>query len=304
MEFIKKLIYSKYFLIILSFVLLLVFSTLMFVTIQKDNEPPDGMTRNTAKVVSMPDGSGTETVMVDDDYVEVYRNPIGVEVKLSEKETIVIELYGRIKVSQVPDLGVGTEINVKYSDDDHTKIMYAENVEKHPHILLYIIYSLVILSSIAGIILFARRNRIRDHRIVMEKNMEQMRKEKELAESGAFNSLDRTLSADDIYSPFSDSGIDYNAMYENDRNLGDAAMNENDAYSSFGSGSPDVYNPPAGNDPAAPSAPADENQFSGYGAPNPSMDAPYDPTAPYTGYGGPNPSMDQEYDPFSPYTGY
>ncbi len=41
-----------------------------------------------------------------------------------------------------------------------------------------------------------------------------------------------------------------------------------------------------------------------YGMPNASMDAPYDPNAPYTGYGMPNVSMDTAYDPNAPYTGY
>lgn len=53
---------------------------------------------------------------------------------------------------------------------------------------------------------------------------------------------------------------------------------------------------------AKPTAPPPEPPI--YGAPNPSMDTAYDPTAPYTGYGAPNPSMDAPYDPFAPYTGY
>lgn len=327
MEFVKKLINKKYFLIIVFFVLILIFSTMMFVTIQKDNEPPDGMVRNTAVVVDVPDGFGTETIEVNGDYAEVYRRPIIVEVKFSDSETITNELFGRIKVSQVPDLKIGTTINVKYSDDDHTKVMFAEEIKKQNHVFLYIVYSLVILGSAAGIVLFSRRNRIRDHRIVMEKNMQQMKEDKERAESGAFNSLDRILSEDDIYNPFSDSGIDYNARYENDKNIGESVINENEAYSAFGGGQdPGRFGVSAGNSSvpdyasfgAAGSAPAmtpsntdipadmpdSSQQFYGYGAPNPSMDAPVDPNAAYTGYGAPNPSMDQEYDPFAPYTGY
>ena len=44
--------------------------------------------------------------------------------------------------------------------------------------------------------------------------------------------------------------------------------------------------------------------YGGYGAPNASMDAPFDPNATYGGYGAPNASMDAPFDPNATYGGY
>lgn len=347
MDFVKKIINSKYFLVLTFFFLVLVFSILLYATIQQDissGQPSDGYNRAQAEIADNPDG------IISIDSVDYYEAPIYVNVKISENETIqYIPIRGPlIKVSDIPDMKVGTKITVKYPDENHSEIYYTNDPDATYRTFLYIVYIIIILGSIVGFFLFIRRNRIRDHRLVMEENIRKMKEEKEKSEEGSFNSLDRTVSADDIFNPFSDSGIDYNAKYEQDKFISDATFNENDAfatfdndplypeeqsspqqssqpapsYASFGAAVPDSQPAepysnfgsagPYGNQPYETSSeqkPEDipqnsDQSYSGYGAPNPSMDAPYDPTAPYTGYGAPNPSMDTQYDPFAPYTGY
>ena len=379
MNLVKKLLNSSYFLVLAFFLLILAFSALFYVTVQQDIEsgqPSDSYIRTTAEIANNPEG----TITIDS--VEYYRAPIYVNVEISEDEILMsVPLSGEmVRVSQVPDMKIGTKITVKYPDDNHQLIMLTDDPKPQHRVFLYVLYSLIILGSITGFILFLRRNRIRDHRIVMEENMRKMREEKEKSESGSFNSLDRTVSADDIFNPFTDSGIDYNAKYEHDKTMSDATFNENDAFATFGNDSfyaengsvyeqngnaapsyadlgagvqnnqsvptytsfgADVQNnqpvPPYAsfgadvqNNQSVPSYASfgaaasissepprtsensgngnnpqeNEHSYSGHGTPDPSMDTPYDPTAPYTGYGAPNPSMDSEYDPFAPYTGY
>ena len=327
MEFIKKLTKRKYFFVVLSFILILVFCFALHFTIENDKKssrPLDDMPRAQAKVVNSPD---MYTIEENGESKVVYAN-IQIQVTINENETYTCPLFGQVLKSEAGELDYGKYIKVKYSEDDHSTFYFANDPKGQQRVFLYVLYSLLIIGSIGGMIYSSKAAAAKTHKEVMEENIRRVMEQNEV--NGGF---DNSSDGVDVF----DRGIDYNSMYQQDQILNDASYSADSTYSGYGSGQPqydpnapftgyesdvnentDMRSPgapadsPYGNsqtDTRSPSAPfgspyTNQQTYSGYGAPDGSMDTPYDPNAPYSGYGAPDASMDAPFDPNAPYSGY
>ncbi len=355
MGFVKKLVEKKYFWVIFFFLLIVFFSFMLHLAISNDekaSQPLDDMIRAEAKVINFPD---SYSIIQDGKAQELYTG-IQISIQLSEKEKYEGLLEGTVSKDKVDKLEYGSMLKVKYSEKNHSLFFFADDPPVRRRVFLYIVLSILIAMSIGATIFSSKVLQVLSHRKVMKENKEEILRQKAQAEEDAsrYDGMFGNEKGTD-YTPFNDKGIDYNALYEQNKQLDDAAYNSDDTYTGYGDVSfsaadpapTSAYGTPSfgAADPAPTSAhgtpsfgaadpaptptygtpsfgaadPAPTSSYgtpsfgaaetttadmNSYGMPNASMDAPYDPNAPYTGYGMPNVSMDTAYDPNAPYTGY
>ncbi len=293
-NFIKKLTQKKYFYLVFFFCLMVLFSFLLYHVIQDDirsGQPKDDMLRAQAKIVNSPDAY---TITENGVIKELYSN-IRIIVELNENEEYDVSLVGQVDKSVSGALDFGSVIPVKYYDTDHSVYYYADDPQPQRHVFLYVLFGVLIAASFAAMIFSSKVLDVLRHRKVMEENLARMQREKDRSQEDAsrYMGADGTENYGD-YTPFTDQGIDYNKLYEENQQMNDAAYSADSTYAGYSGDSPEPTGPSY--DPNA--------SYTGYGMPNPSMDAPVDPNASYGGYGMPNPSMDAPYDPNAPYGGY
>ena len=284
MNFIKKLTKKKYFFVVFFFCLIVIFAFMLHLAIQSDikaSQPADDYPRAQAKIISSPN---LYTITENGNARELYSN-VRINVHLSDNESYDATLTGQVDKAISGELDYGSVITVKYTNEDHSTFYFANDPAPRRRIFLYVFLSVLIVMAIAATIFSSKVLDVLSHRKVMEENMAKMRREKEqsLDDAERYRGADGSENFGD-YNPFSDKGIDYNARYQEDQSLNDASYNAEGTYTSY-----------SGQDNSIGAG--------SYGMPNGSMDAPYDPNAPYTGYGMPNGSMDAPYDPNTPYTG-
>ncbi len=303
MNFIKNLTKKKYFYVIFFFCLIVVFAFMLHLVIQKDiqsGKPTDDFPRATAQVINAPNSYA----LTQDGVTKEYYSNILIHVEINENEAYDAYLVGQVEKAVSGPIDTGSVITVKYEKNDHAAFYYANDPKPHYRVFLYVFFGVLIAMSIGATIYASKAMDVLTHRRKMKDNMEKMQREKEQSAEDA----SRYMGADGNehfgdYRPFNDQGIDYNKLYEENQTLNDAAYNAESTYAGYNN---DAVSDNTSNSYGAPNpsmdAPYDPNaSYGGYGAPNPSMDAPYDPNASYGGYGAPNPSMDAPYDPNKPY---
>ena len=325
LDFVKKLITKKYFFVIFFFSLVVILAFALHISITDDinrGKPKDDLPRAEATVTNFPD---FYTVEEDGRAVQMYSN-IAIEVTIGEKEIQTTFLSGTVPKDASGELTYGSNIKVKYYPDDHTTFFFADDPVPHYRVFLYIVYSVLIAGCIVATVFSAKIAEHLAQKKIVAENMRRVQDQHnaEVEEmSGGYKGVDGKAdpNAVDI---FAKDTTDYNAIYEQNKNLTDAEYSADSTYSSFGNSMDAQYDPfapytgqdePQDDDAGSfsPGAPAESpyaaeesaagQDHSGYGMPNASMDAPYDPNAPYSGYGMPNASMNAPYDPDAPYTG-
>ena len=305
MEWIKKLTKKKYFYLVFFFVLVLVLAFTLHIVIDNDrkaNEPSDGMIRVSAKVINDPSTYTT----VDNGESHVMYNDVRISVKLSDNESYECPIIGQIDKDSAGSLEYGSAIRVKYNDSNHQEFYFADDPPERHRTFLYAILIILIVLSIGGVFFSSRLLDVMRHKKVMAENMENVRKQNEMREQdGTGYNPD---GVDNRYDPFADKQIDYNAMYEENQKLSDASYSADSTYSGLDDGTGSAPESGTYYDPNAKFGGSAGEQtdasYGGYGAPNASMDAPFDPNATYGGYGAPNASMDAPFDPNATYGGY
>lgn len=326
MDSVKKLITKKYFFVIFFFSLLVILAFALHITITDDinrGKPKDDLPRTEATVTNFPD---SYTVEENGKAVQMYSN-IAIEVHIGEKEVQNTFLNGTVPKPAAGELTYGSTIKVKYLPEDHTNFFFADDPQTHYRVFLYVVYSILILGCIFATIFSSKVAEHMAQKKIVAENMRRVQEQHDAeteAMSGGYKGIDGKAdpNAVDI---FANDTTDYNAVYEQNKNLTDAEYSAEGTYSSFGSSMDshyDPFTPYTGQDEAqddtdtvrSPGAPsespysADESPLSlngsDNGMSNASMDVPDAPDVPYTGYGMPNASMDAPYDPNAPYTGY
>ncbi len=282
--------------------MLLVFSFLLYFTIQQDNssgQPADNMLRAKATIIEPPSSHTTSRDGFKDEY---YYN-VRIRVELDNNEVHIVNLSDQIPRSVAGSLDTGSEIKVKYLNENHEVYWFANDPPPVHRVALYVIFGVLIIASGVGIAVSSRKIDARAHHRKMEENM---RRAKEVngmndpEKNNPYSQLDGSEPSAGL-NPFSgDNSIDYNARYQQDQSLNDTSQE----YSPFG-GAADLNSPFGGaadlNSPFGGAA--DLNSPFGGAA---DLNSPSDDTSVSadTSYGAPNPSMDAKYDPFAPYSGY
>ena len=244
LDAIMNIVRKKYFFVVLSFIGVLIFSFALYFTITHDVQSAQPLDDMPRAQAKIVNSPDMYTVDNNGSSEVMYSN-IQVYVVLSDSESYTSMLNGQVSKSSAGELDYGKYITVKYSDKDHSMFFYANDPEGEHHVFLYILFSLLILFCFGAMIYFSKKEDRKRQQRIIEENFKKVQEENE--KNAGF---DNSAGGESV---FTDTSIDYNAKYQQDQFLSDASYNEDSTYS-------------------------------GYGAPNASMDAPFDPNATYGGY--------------------
>ncbi len=303
----------KYFYLIFFCIIMLIFGVLLHLTITHDiqnNTPPDPEMKRVEAVVKELNSYSS----ADENGVVTEHYNVLVSIKVNEREH-----YDNYPLFDVPKTDINHKLTVKYDENNPGVFYYDDIPQPHYRTVLYVLFSVGIVASLASAIFASRflqhREFVRNRDEWLKAHPNENLPGNEIPDPAAesYEGYDGKDPNVDL-NPFGGSDMDYNALYEYDQKMNDASYSAEGTYSGYdnapSSGSYSNNPMDAPYDPNASYSGYDNASSSGSYSNNP-MDAPYDPNASYSGYDNApssgsysNNPMDTPYDPFAPYSGY